>query len=95
MTAFDHFLAMGGYARYVWPAYGVAIVVLGGLVLTSLRRFRSSRRALEALEAQAGTRRRDAGPPSPPQGRPQGHPGGGPEGHPEGHPQGHSRGSRR
>ncbi len=27
--ALRHFLAMGGYARFVWPAYGVAALVLG------------------------------------------------------------------
>ena len=29
------FLAMGGYAAFVWPAYGVALAVLGGLALYS------------------------------------------------------------
>ncbi len=50
MSALARFLAMGGYAVFVWPAYAVALFVLGGLVLASLRRYRSSLRALEALE---------------------------------------------
>ncbi len=50
MRSFAHFLAMGGFASFVWPAYGVALAVLGGLVLLSLRRYRLSRRALERLE---------------------------------------------
>jgi heme exporter protein D len=58
MRSFASFLAMGGYAPFVWPAYGVALAVLGGLVLTSLRRYRSSRRALEALERGDGLPRR-------------------------------------
>lgn len=30
-----HWLAMGGYARYVWPAYGVmvAVFVLNGVAI--------------------------------------------------------------
>lgn len=24
----SHFLAMGGYAKYVWPSYGLVFVVL-------------------------------------------------------------------
>jgi heme exporter protein D len=52
------FFAMGGYARFVWPAYGVAFVVLGGLVLRSWWRYRASRRALEALAGREGQRER-------------------------------------
>ena len=32
------FLAMGGYAAFVWPAYGAAAMVLVGLLITSLRK---------------------------------------------------------
>ena len=52
------FLAMGGYAAYVWTAYGVAVVVLVGLTVTTLARRRSSRRDLEALERLRGRGRR-------------------------------------
>jgi heme exporter protein D len=41
------FLAMGGYAAFIWPAYGVALAVLGGLTLYSWRRYRESTVALE------------------------------------------------
>lgn len=27
------FLHMGGYAPYIWPAYGLTLVVLGGLAV--------------------------------------------------------------
>ena len=41
----SQFFAMGGYAAFVWPAYGVAAVVLIGLLVQSLR-------ALRAREAE-------------------------------------------
>jgi heme exporter protein CcmD len=28
MTAFLHFLHMGGYARFLWPAYGITFALL-------------------------------------------------------------------
>jgi heme exporter protein D len=40
-------LAMGGYAAYVWPAYGVGLVVLGGLAAFSWLDYRRSVRALD------------------------------------------------
>lgn len=50
MAALDHFLAMGGYARFVWPAYGVALIVMGGLLIESLVTYRKRRRALDEAE---------------------------------------------
>jgi len=44
------FLAMGGYAAFVWPAYGVALAVLGGLVAESIAAYRRARRDLARLE---------------------------------------------
>jgi heme exporter protein D len=41
------FLAMGGYAAYVWPAYGFAAVVLIALLVQS---WRSARRRDAELE---------------------------------------------
>jgi heme exporter protein D len=51
----QHFLAMGGYAVYVWPAYGVATLVLGGMAIWSWRGYRRQQRE---WEAQAKTRPR-------------------------------------
>ena len=34
------FLAMGGYAEWVWSAYGVAVLVLAGNVIAAGRRYR-------------------------------------------------------
>jgi heme exporter protein D len=45
------FLAMGGYALYVWPAFLIAALVMGGLVLATLRSLRRREAALAALEA--------------------------------------------
>jgi len=52
MDSLDAFLAMGGYAKYVWPAYGIAVAVLGGLIVNSVAAYRRTRRALEAAQAE-------------------------------------------
>ena len=44
----EKFFAMGGYARFVWPAYGVAVVVLIGLLVHSLASYRRAQRQLDA-----------------------------------------------
>ena len=51
------FLAMGGYAAFVWPAYGVAVAILGGLALFSWRRYRVSIVTVERLQQDLGRRR--------------------------------------
>ena len=56
MTNIGVFLAMGGYAVFVWPAYGLTLAVLGGLALHSWRRYRRSVRTLEQLLRQIETR---------------------------------------
>lgn len=43
------YFAMGGYAAYVWPAYGIAALVLIGFTLSSWRRLKAAERALERL----------------------------------------------
>jgi heme exporter protein D len=52
MAALDHFLAMGGYARFVWPAFGLAFIVLGGLLIESLVTYKKRQRELAAAEKQ-------------------------------------------
>jgi len=37
MGGLEAFLHMGGYAAFIWPAYGVAAAVLAGLLAASLR----------------------------------------------------------
>ncbi len=51
------FLEMGGYAGFVWSAYGTAFVVLGGLALFSWRRYRESTVTLERLQRDLRERR--------------------------------------
>ena len=51
------YLVMGGYAAFVWPAYAVALAVLGGLAWHSRRRYRASTDALEKLQREFRTRR--------------------------------------
>jgi heme exporter protein D len=50
MTAIAQFLDMGGYARFVWPAWGLAAIVLGGLLIDSVVTYRRNRRDLDAAE---------------------------------------------
>ncbi|MDP6473905.1 MAG: heme exporter protein CcmD [Alphaproteobacteria bacterium] len=52
------FFEMGGYAAYIWPAFGVGALVLIGLLVISLRRLKSREAALLRLEAAGGGRRR-------------------------------------
>ena len=52
------FLAMGGYARFVWPAYGVAMLVLAGMAVQSYRAWRRQQRSWAAIEAERPQRRR-------------------------------------
>jgi heme exporter protein D len=47
----QEFLNMGGYAAYIWPAYGVAVVVLIGLLAESVLGLRRRRAELARLEA--------------------------------------------
>ena len=52
------FLAMGGYAVYVWPAFAVTVLVLAWLVLDSLLRLRRAEAGLAALESEGRRSRR-------------------------------------
>ncbi len=54
MSGLGDFLHMGGYAVYVWPAYGAAALVLGGLLAESVLKLRRAERRLAALEASGG-----------------------------------------
>jgi heme exporter protein D len=50
MSDFQRWAQMGGYAAFVWPAYAVALVVLGGIAAQSWRRYRASLRELDRLQ---------------------------------------------
>ncbi|MBO6521717.1 MAG: heme exporter protein CcmD [Rhodospirillales bacterium] len=43
---------MTKHAGYVWPSYGIAALVLVGLVVLSLRALKRTRAELERIEAQ-------------------------------------------
>jgi len=50
------FFDMGGYAAFVWPAYGVAAAVLLALLFDSLAQYRRRQRELETLTRPAARR---------------------------------------
>jgi heme exporter protein D len=45
----SEFLAMGGYAAFIWPAYLLAAVLLGGLTFVSLRSMREREATVASL----------------------------------------------
>jgi heme exporter protein D len=51
------YAAMGGYAAFIWSAYGIALAVLGGLSWKSWRRYRASLTTLDRLQRESGPRR--------------------------------------
>ena len=51
------FLAMGGYAPYVWSTFGITLVVLVINVITAKRRLRSVREELKLRAAREARRR--------------------------------------
>ena len=60
MNTISTFLAMGGYAAYVWPALGVAALVLGVLAFISLNTLKSRSAQVAVLEAENPRRARRA-----------------------------------
>ena len=51
------FFEMGGYAAYVWPAFGAAAVIMVALLVLSIRTMRAREAALRTLEATARQQR--------------------------------------
>ena len=49
MTEFFH---MGGYGVFIWSSYGVAALVMVGLVVATLRGLKAREAQLDALEAE-------------------------------------------
>mgnify|MGYP000889338985 CR=1 FL=1 len=55
MTDLDKFLDMGGYAAYVWPAYGASFIAIAVLCVISWRWMRRVERIVAAGgEREAG-----------------------------------------
>jgi heme exporter protein D len=46
-----HFFAMGGYAAFVWPAYGASALGIGGMIAFTLREYALAKRRLAGIEA--------------------------------------------
>jgi heme exporter protein D len=44
------FLAMGGYAAFIWPAWGLSAAAVIGLVLFAMLERRAARERLQRLE---------------------------------------------
>lgn len=60
MTDTNSILSMTEHGAYVWPTYGLAAVVLIGLVVLSLRALGRSRAELEHIELETGRQRDEA-----------------------------------
>lgn len=63
MQALQDFLAMGGYAAFVWPCFAATLAVMIGLYVISKQRFaklQSEVAALEALDSPRQARRRSS-----------------------------------
>ena len=54
MDKIANFLAMGGYAGYVWPAFALAALVMLGMVVATLRTLHRREAALAELEKSRG-----------------------------------------
>lgn len=54
------YFAMGGYAAFIWPSYGVAIVLLIVLFLLSARRLNAAENALNDESSDTDTPGGDA-----------------------------------
>ncbi|HEY8696034.1 MAG TPA: heme exporter protein CcmD [Rhizomicrobium sp.] len=51
-----NFLAMGGYAAFVWPAYGVTALGLGAAVFLTLRGYARAKARLAQFTGETGSR---------------------------------------
>jgi heme exporter protein D len=47
------FFSMGGYAAFIWPAYGASAVGIAAAILLTLRAYRRARSRLAASERAA------------------------------------------
>jgi len=65
MEQFGAFFHMGGYAAFVWPAFGITALVLVVLFLVSWRQLKASEADLARLEGKGRARRRREAPVEP------------------------------
>jgi len=57
MQTLADFFAMGGHGGFIWPAYGIAAVVLIGVLAVSWQQLRSARDMLRRYDSQPGNDR--------------------------------------
>jgi heme exporter protein D len=48
----NHFLHMGGYAAFVWPAYVATLLGLGAAIALTLQAYRRAKTQLAILDAK-------------------------------------------
>jgi len=53
------FLHMGGYAAFIWPSWGLALVVIIGITLNSFIRDRRVQKELNGLETSSQNQQPD------------------------------------
>ena len=46
------FLAMGGYAAYVWPAYGISFVAIVAAIIFTIAGYRNALARARAVDAR-------------------------------------------
>ncbi len=51
MESFLTYLNMGGYAAWIWPAYGLAAIALGGILVMTLRTLKSRQQEFDELKS--------------------------------------------
>jgi heme exporter protein D len=56
-VSFSDFLAMGGYAAYVWPAFGITAVVMIAMLWASRRALKAREAELDKLDQRRGAAR--------------------------------------
>jgi heme exporter protein D len=53
MDSLSSFLDMGGYAGFVWPSFGITVLVLVVLLVASLRSLSARQATLAQLQGRA------------------------------------------
>ena len=58
MNQIKDFLMLDGYGLFVWPAYGLAFLLLAGLLIWAVRELRHNQRVLRRLRPQEQNERK-------------------------------------
>ena len=56
----EDFVEMGGYARFVWPAFALTAATLAGLLIASVRSLRAQEESLARLRRTSHGQRVEA-----------------------------------